>query len=134
MNRSTAAQQLMVRGQLNEAVTLLKAIVADQTETEDERASAYHLLGTLTRIDPTFGDGDECGLEHFKNAIRIDPQHLESLHGIVDTFGPLPCYHQDVEAAVHAASTLRSMTSLPDFVIEALKRFEEKINRNRKVM
>lgn len=74
-------------------------------------------------MDPAFGKDDECGLEYFKIAVGINLRHVECLHGIVDTFGSLACDHQDIEAARQAASTLRSMSSLPKFVKDSLDRF-----------
>lgn len=100
------ASELIATGAYDEAFALLNVVVRNPNYTDDMKAEAYHLLGTLTQIDPAFGEGDECGLSYYLRALQLNPRHLWAAYGVVSTFGPQIPDHQDTNAFKNAMSAV----------------------------
>jgi|GEM_PF-6163667 len=100
------ASELIAKGAYREAFALLKSVVRNPNCNDCVKADAYHLLGALTQIDPTFGDGDECGLSYYQRAIQLNSHHLWAAYGVISTFGPQVPDHQDAGAFEAAMSTV----------------------------
>jgi hypothetical protein len=71
-------------------------------------------MGTLVRIMPALGDGDECGLSFYKRALELHPGNVWAMLGIVETFGDRFPDHQDTAAFRTAMHGLRQRLELLD--------------------
>ena len=91
-------EELVERGEYDSAFCFFEAIATDPNQTPPIRADAYTWMGTLVRIMPSLGDGDECGLSFYKRALELHPDHVWAMLGIVETFGDHFPDHQDAQA------------------------------------
>ncbi|MBI1929280.1 hypothetical protein HYR99_34175 [Candidatus Poribacteria bacterium] len=55
-------EELVEHGEYDSAFCFFEAITTDPNQIPPIRADAYTWMGTLVRIMPSLGDGDECGL------------------------------------------------------------------------
>lgn len=97
MNRTDfhPGEVLMGQGEHEKAFRFFQAIATDLALDARRRADAYTWLGSLVRIDPSLGEGDECGLSFYQRAVELDSDNLGAMLGIAETFGDSIADHQD---------------------------------------
>ena len=69
-------EELVERGEYDSAFCFFEEIATDPNRIPTIRADAYTWMGTLVRILPSLGDGDECGLSFYKRALELHPDNV----------------------------------------------------------
>ena len=105
------ADALVREFRVAEAWPILESIVADNSLSPEIRSDAYQLLGCIVEIDPSYGDGDECGLSFYRQAVELVPNHLWANYAIVSNYGDAIPQHQDRSAFMKALKALNGRES-----------------------